>query len=196
MNLRVGLGSVAVPAAPVGVSPTGRIRCTAMSVRRDAEHCGPEARAPHLLAGSWPRFTFGFGRCSFSMNLKVGRVTPCAPGRGHGRTARRGLTRPTGAERFMVPMRAKFGVGAFHEPTYSFGECGRPGCTGRRLADREDTMHRHECSAGRRTLRARGPRSPSPRRFMAPIHIRFREVFSPHELALSRGFWIAVASEA
>ena len=31
-----------------------------------------------------------------SMSCKVGRVTPCAPRLGHGQTARRGLTRPTG----------------------------------------------------------------------------------------------------
>ena len=71
MNLRVGLGSVAVPAAPVGVSPTGSTRCTAMSVRRDAEHRGPEARAPDLLVGSWPRFTSGFRRCSLPMNPRT-----------------------------------------------------------------------------------------------------------------------------
>ena len=72
-------------------------------------------------------------------------------------------------------------VWAFHEPTCSLAERGRPGCTGRRLADRKDTVHRHECSAGRRTPQARGPRSPSPRRFMAPIRVQSLEVVPPHE---------------
>ena len=67
----VGRGSASVSAAPVGVSPSGAIGCTAMSVRRDARHRRRDARAPFH-------------------------------------------------SQFMIPMRAKFGVGAFHKPSRSY----------------------------------------------------------------------------
>ena len=41
------MGNAAVPAAPVGVSPTGNNLGTATRVRRDAEPSRRDARAPH-----------------------------------------------------------------------------------------------------------------------------------------------------
>ena len=71
MNLRFRSGSAAVSAAPFGVPPSGPTSCTATSVRRDAEHGRPEARAPHSIADSWRRFASKFWRFSLPMNLRV-----------------------------------------------------------------------------------------------------------------------------
>ena len=46
------------------------------------------------------------------------------------------------------------------------GERSRLGCTDRRLADLNSSVHRHGCSAGRQTRQAGRPRSPLIFRFM------------------------------
>ena len=51
----------------------------------------------------------------------------------------------------------------------SDGERGRLGCTDRRLADLNNPVYRHGCSAGRRTQQAKRPRSPQNFWFMSAM---------------------------
>ena len=56
----------------------------------------------------------------------------------------------------------------------SNGERGRPGCTDRRLADLNNSVYHHGCSARRRTQQARRPRSPLIFRFMVPMRVKMK----------------------